>query len=364
MNEESNIITIRKVDINKADDCFAKLMSKTEMILNQKALVHVDQYKNLTPSALETVSKETIQLACQDTPFNPDNVILVSGHKFPDIVADGFYGVEVKSTNKDHWTSTGSSIVESTRIDTVENIYMLFGKLGGTPAEFRCRPYQDVMCDIAVTHSPRYLIDMTLEKGETIFDKLNYPYDKLRTSPEAIDKVKQYYKNKAKKQGDQMPWWIDDSDTDPIGMNVRLWNSLPVIERNHLKAQMLVLYPEIVNSNYGNAAMWLASAKGVVNPSFRDIISAGGRIYTLDGRYIENGIPKVWKTLAQIFPLIKEYLKNDTVIYPYIKEYNPDIISDNMLNKWIEQVERIIPPVIVGNKRYSFLELMDLLYSE
>ncbi|MBQ3946179.1 MAG: hypothetical protein II670_11315, partial [Alphaproteobacteria bacterium] len=110
MNEESNIITIRKVDINKADDCFAKLMSKTEMILNQKALVHVDQYKNLNPSALETVSKETIQLACQDTPFNPDNVILVSGHKFPDIVADGFYGVEVKSTNKDHWTSTGSSI--------------------------------------------------------------------------------------------------------------------------------------------------------------------------------------------------------------------------------------------------------------
>jgi hypothetical protein len=50
----------------------------------------------------------------------------------------------------------------------VEDIYVLFAKMGGKYPEFLCRPYQEVMCDIAVTHSPRYLIDMKLEAGETI----------------------------------------------------------------------------------------------------------------------------------------------------------------------------------------------------
>ena len=81
---------------------------------------------------------------------------MVSGQRFPDIVAGQHFGVEVKSTKENKWVSTGSSIVESTRVDDVGSIYMLFGKLGGIPAEFRCKPYQNCLYDIAVTHSPLF----------------------------------------------------------------------------------------------------------------------------------------------------------------------------------------------------------------
>lgn len=359
MNTTQSIIAIRKVDVKAADKLFAELMNKTEQILNQQASTHAAEYRNLSPCELEGVSQRTIQQACIDTPFNPENVILVSGHKFPDIVADGFYGVEVKSTNKDHWTSTGSSIVESTRIDSVESIYMLFGKLGGNPPEFRCRPYQDVMYDIAVTHSPRYLIDMTLKKGETIFDKLNYPYDKLRTSPDAIERVKHYYKKQAKKQGGSMPWWIDDVETEPISMNIRLWSTLSKPYRNELKAQLLVLFPEVVNSDYRNAALWLASAKGIVNPSFRDVFTAGGKVFIIDGKK-DDELPRMWKTLSDNYKAVKKCLLDVSNIMPYIMEYNPDLLgSKDIYEKWVRKIEQLLPTQKINGTKYSIREALE-----
>ena len=351
MNSTQSIIAIRKADINAANQQFAQLMNKTEQILNQDASIHVEKYKKLSLSKLEEVSHQAIQLACKGTAFDPDNVILVSGHKFPDIVAEGFYGVEVKSTNKDHWTSTGSSIVESTRIDSVENIYMLFGKLGGTPAEFRCRPYQDVMRDIAVTHSPRYLIDMSLKQGETIFDKLELSYDQLRTSPDSIEKVKQFYKKQAKQEGGRMPWWIDESETEPISMNIQLWSTLPIIDRKELKAQLLVLFPEVVNSDYSNAAMWLASAKGIVNPSFRDVFTAGGKVYAINGKTIKEGLPKIWKSISDLYETVKRYLVPDSSLLPYIREYNPGLLkAKDMHKQWLKQIESLLPPQTINKK--------------
>ena len=123
---------------------------------------------------------------CGRTPFRVEEIRLVSAQYFPDIIAEKYYGVEVKSTKENHWTSTGSSIVESTRDKNVENIYMLFGKLGGKTAEFKCRPYEDCLSDIAVTHSPRYLINMELTKEQTIFSKMGVAYDQLRNAPDSI----------------------------------------------------------------------------------------------------------------------------------------------------------------------------------
>ena len=139
--EEENIITVRNRNLQKADEAFADFMFMLESYLNEKAAAIPGTY-------------------CGRTPFRVEEIRLVSAQYFPDIIAEKYYGVEVKSTKENHWTSTGSSIVESTRDKNVENIYMLFGKLGGKTAEFKCRPYEDCLSDIAVTHSPRYLINM------------------------------------------------------------------------------------------------------------------------------------------------------------------------------------------------------------
>ena len=125
---------------------------------------------------------------------------------FPDIVAGEAYGVEVKQTKEDRWSSTGSSIVESTRSKGIDRIYLLFGKMGGNP-EFKCRPYEECMEDIAVTHSPRYRINMELEPGQTIFDKMKISYEELRKKEDIIEPVRVYYKKRAQeKSKKEMPW--------------------------------------------------------------------------------------------------------------------------------------------------------------
>ena len=139
-----NIISIRKHDARLANEAFADFMQKTESALNDKAQANPMAFSALTASRLERLSVQCMREICADTPFRADEIRLVSGLAFPDIVTETFYGVEVKSTQADHWRSTGSSIIETTRDKNVASIYMLFGKLGGKPA-VRCRPYEDCL---------------------------------------------------------------------------------------------------------------------------------------------------------------------------------------------------------------------------
>ena len=98
MNTENNIIAIRKRDITLAHEAFAELMSNTENILNNEARENPQKYKGLNSSSLEPCAVEKIKMACANSPFDANEVELISGQRFPDIVADKYYGIEVKST--------------------------------------------------------------------------------------------------------------------------------------------------------------------------------------------------------------------------------------------------------------------------
>lgn len=346
---EKQIIAIRRIDIQRANEAFAKLMSDTEARLNKASHINPTFFKNLTPSQLEQESCEIIKEACCDSPFNPEKVILVSGHSFPDIVAESYYGIEVKSTKANHWTSTGSSIVESTRDKLIDNVYMLFGKLGGDPPEFRCRPYSDVLSDIAVTHSPRYLINMQLKDGETIFDKMNTTYDEFRTTEDNIAKVRSYYRGKVQK-GQEMPWWISSDDIDrPIGFTLKMWNSIHEDEKKRLTAFCLILFPEIwtpganARTKYSQAALWLCSYAQVLCPNVRDIFSAGGQIKYVNGKQLAVPIPQVFKTIAYHMTEIRgilDYPSRETI--ELIRDFNEELLNKNsgsLFMSWLQLLQ-------------------------
>ena len=198
----------------------------------------------------------------------------VSGQKFPDIVAARFYGVEVKSTKDNHWTSTGSSILESSRIADVERIFMTFGKLGGNPIEFLSRPYEECLSGIAVTHMPRYLIDMRLRKGETIFDKMGVSYDELRLMENPVAPVSKYYRSQLK-EGESL-WWAGDAADEAVSAKIRIWGKVPAEEKRRYTTYGCVNYPEVFRGDYDRYALWLTS-QGVVDPHIRDQFSAGGQ---------------------------------------------------------------------------------------
>lgn len=345
MNTDKNIIAIRKRNITLAHEAFENLMAVTETILNDEARENPLKFKRLNSSLLEPFAVEKIKQACANSPFDPNEVKLISGQRFPDIVAEKYYGIEVKSTKEDHWTSTGSSIVETTRVEDVEDIYMLFGKLGGEIPQFRCRPYQDVLYDIAVTHSPRYLINMELEKEETIFSKMGTTYDEFRNSPDSISLTRRYYRERAKKQNRQeMPWWITSDNVESShSFNIKLWNSLDLWEKRELQMKCMILFPEALNpvrsnTKYNNTTLWLCSYNQVVNPNIRDLYSAGGKITHVNGKQLEKPVAQVFNIIVSYSDEIKAALRHPSAeLMMLIKDYNPILLKgSDMYENWLE----------------------------
>lgn len=318
---------------------FRSLMAKTDSLLNAEAVGRDAYYAKRNGTDLEKDVYDALIRAAYHTPFE-GSIQLVSGAAFPDIVANNYYGVEVKSTNKNHWHSIGSSILESTRIPSVERIFLTFGKLGA-PVAFRSRPYEECLCGISVTHYPRYQIDMELAPGETIFDKMGVSYDALRKMNNPVEPVSRYYKSRLK-PGESL-WWANagDIEKDTAPPTVKLWTALSHDMKEILTVQGYALFPEVLRSGspkkYNRYALWLVTEKGVVNTSIRDSFSAGGRVpmRTVDG--LDVLMPAAFGRIKKYHELIEETL-ND-IEEDTLKEYwETGQVKDNRLRQWCEMV--------------------------
>ncbi len=347
MNKEVKIVTIDKQELHDTQIAFADFMKKSEECFNERSHQNPSYYKNLTPSKLEEETCKVLKDVAPSTPFRKEDIILVSGHSFPDIMAGKYYGVEVKSTKENKWTSVGSSIVESTRDQYVEDIYMMFGKLGGDIPEFKFRPYQDCLSNIAVTHSPRYMIDMEIKEKseETIFEKIHMSYSDFHKTNDKIEVVRDYYINHAREEGKhEMPWWVGKKTIDAIDNGevptIRLFNLLNVCEKADLKAQMTILFPQVLLGEYDEAALWLCTHRYFLCMNVRDFFSAGGQYDMLNGQKLQIPYPAVIKKLMDVMPYIKRNLSSNKDL-EYL-EFNAALYySKDKLKTWLAQVKEI-----------------------
>ncbi len=312
---------------------FCSLMKATDLLLNSEAKNKQEYYLKRNGTELEMDVFKALQRCAIHTPFE-NSIILVSGASFPDIVANNYYGVEVKSTNKNHWKSIGSSILESTRNPNVERIYLTFGKLG-KPVSFKSRPYEECLSGISVTHYPRYQIDMELKSGDTIFDKMGITYDELRKMENPTIPVSRYYKSKLK-PGESL-WWaaeeIEETSAPPI---LRLWTSLSPKEKNSYTVKGYALFPEILGNSgtkYQRYSLWLATNCSIINTNIRDQFSAGGKvdIETIYGTF--KKMPAAFGKIAKYYELIKETILN-TSESMLIEHWQTEKISENRIEQW------------------------------
>lgn len=234
--------------------------------------------ENVTPAHFETIVFDRMTEAAKGTTF--EGTVKQTGvYAFPDIIAKKYFGVEVKMTTSDHWTSTGNSVLESSRIEAVERIYIMFGKFGGK-FDVRYRLYQECLPEVSVTHSPRYRINMDLPLGQSIFDKIGVAYDKLRKDPNPIQKIKDYYR-KQLKDGEEL-WWIDQwSEDRPVSPIIRQFRSLSDKEKESFVAEAMILFPEIFGNSttkFERAAAYLIAEYNAVSTNMRDHFSAGGKV--------------------------------------------------------------------------------------
>ncbi len=173
-------------------DEFKELIDTVTSRLNEDAAKRASYYLERKAQLLEDDVLAFLKEAAKGTKF-AGTIEKISGQRFPDIVAGKYYGVEVKSSRDENWTTLGGSVNESTRVENVERIFLTLGRLV-EPIEFRSRPYEECLSDVVVTHYPRYKINMNLKSGETIFDKMGTTYDELRLSDNPIGRIVDYTK--------------------------------------------------------------------------------------------------------------------------------------------------------------------------
>ena len=342
---------------NRAE--FDKLLKSTVRVLNEQAEKSPKTIGELKGNKLEPYAKDVLSELAVGTPFE-DSIELIGGQKFPDIIASKFYGIEVKTTIKNHWKTTGNSVLESTRIKGVERIFMLFGKLAD-PIEFKARAYEECLSEVVVTHSPRYLIDMKLKYGESIFDKINTPYDTLRRKSNPIRSITEYYKHNLK-PGQEL-WWIQDTERSSK-LVINLWNNLNHQEKQYTINRSMIFFPEIFsnqNDKFGRLSLWLVTRESIVCPNIRDPYTAGGRgEFEIRSKVYKN-IPRIFLNLFNNLDAILKILGNTSP--DDLEEYWNSKTNDfNKLKDWVELIaenSKSIPGARHLDIKKMLLELME-----
>ncbi len=211
---------------NATEKDFLSLLEESKNLL----LKNIATNKNYQPLDFETFVYETMRNVAKETVFE-GTIERTGKFGFPDVLANRYFGVEVKMTKQDKWTSIGNSIFETSRVDDVERIFILFGKFGGN-FDARYKAYQDCLPSIKVTHSPRYVIDMELSVNESIFEKIGTDYESFRKDENKVHLIKTYYK-KQLKDGEEL-WWMDESQEKSVAPIIRSFQNLEEKEKRVL----------------------------------------------------------------------------------------------------------------------------------
>ena len=321
---------------------FESLLNSGINVIQSEAAKSSKRFRGQSSSDFEKEVYSSLLISAKNTEFE-GTIQLVTGHRFPDIVVKQYYGVEVKITKQDHWRSTGNSVLETTRIEGVEKIYLFFGKLI-TPPQFKFRKYEECLYNIAVTHSPRYLIDMELDNGNTIFDKMGIEYDVLRNIDDPIKEIVRYFRKIAQK-GEE-PWWMGSEDDveATLSPTVTLWGNLSENKQNLFRNEAMARFPEIFGrsqTKYQNFAAWLAARHGVVDSSLRDRFTAGGQQEIEINGNVYRNIPKIFYYLQsnakEIIGLVSSLSVEEIRHYWDFKGY---LRKDELVDKWVQSVIR------------------------
>lgn len=267
-----------------------------------------------------------------------------NSHKFPDI-GYGTFGIEVKTVESDKWVCAGNSIMEGTAREGVEKIYVFFLKKGDKP-EIRYKKYEECVSDIITTHSPRYQINMGIQKSETVFEKFNISYAEFRKSTEKIKKLREYYREK-----NQQIWWLDEKTGESASpLEMKSFSKISKSVRDSYLVEIFSLFPEVFSSDFDGPVAHLVSKYSVYSKNFRDEISAGGKVWLVWKDVGEYWISRIFFNFWQLKPKIFTYLQNNR------KEVDEFLGSPSNTGDIRDHWTALVETRIKENKRIIFPE--------
>ncbi|MDP8243292.1 MAG: hypothetical protein P9L94_04360 [Candidatus Hinthialibacter antarcticus] len=259
---------------------------------------------------------------------------------FPDI-AVGRFGVEVKFTTNDTWRSVANSVLETNRIESVEKIYILFGKMGGIP-KVRWSDYEQSVIHVRTSHVPRFEVE--LFASNSLFNIMGISYDEFRILPmeEKMKHIRTYARSRLKK-GERM-WWLEDTpDSDhTLPIQARLYTSLSKDEKVRLRAEASLLCPSIVESRhvrnkYDDVVLYLLTYHGVICHQARDLFSAGSVANPLNddegGIYIERALKLIENEMVAA-----SYEMEDALFMEY---WGESVHPKHRIQRWLEKADTL-----------------------
>lgn len=307
---------------------FEKLLDEAVQILTKKAR---RSRANHQSAAFERQVRETLNGLIREHGLSVDLEPTIQS--FPDIVVNGF-GIEVKVTSGDSWRTVANSINEGTRIADIEDIYIIYGKMGGTP-EVRWGRYEDSVMHVRTSHSLRF--EVQIGATEPLFKKFGVTYNVFRglSSDDKMKHIRAYVRGRLKK-GERL-WWLGDEATPEHSLppQVRLFMNLSQEEKRRLRAEAALLCPSVVKPSrakhkYDDVALYLLTYHGVLTLQARDLFSAGSVALRSDstrgGNYLLRSLQDIEEEMldaARYLPdsLFREYWDAKRVPSDRIKDW-------------------------------------------
>src|SRR5699024_119115 len=155
-----------------------------------------------------------------------------------------------------------------------------------------------------VTHSPRYLIDLDIEEGESFFDKSNMSYAEISQSEQPIKLITDYFLSIGQKA-----WWLAESTPAAIQMFAKL----PKREQNRLRGYAIAHFAEIFSNSgkkFYRYMSWLASENSIIDPALRDRFTAGGKADVELSSVVYEKLPRIFKNLHEYRRYVLMELEN------------------------------------------------------
>lgn len=278
------------------------------------------------------VVNEYIDDAEIDIDFNPHP------QAFPDI-AVGEFGIEVKFTTNDTWRSVANSILETNRIDAVQLVYIVFGKMGGTPT-VKWGEYEKSVMHVRTSHVPRFEVEIGAELS--LFDQMGISYDEFRASEmhEKMEYIRAYARGRLK-PGERM-WWLEDrpGEEHTLPIQARLYTELSKEEQTKLRAEAVLLCPEIVSSRgsrkkYYNPVLYLLTYHGVLAHQARDMFSAGSVCNPQNddqgGIYVKRCLQLLEHKLREVAPNMDDAL--------FVEYWGVSVPPDQRIAEWLKRAD-------------------------
>lgn len=317
-----------------------------ETILDKCCAILTDEARTTgfkTSQQFENRVREVMQeITIEDKSFEID--FAPHPQAFPDI-AMGEFGVEVKFTLNDTWRSVANSVLETQRIDTVKQIYIVFGKMGGLP-EVRWGEYEQSVIHVRTSHVPRFEVELPIGKAtvkQSLFEEMGIKYDDFRKL-QMQEKMK-YIRTYARKiHPDGRLWWIEDSETDEhtTPIQARLYTNLTTEEKTRLRAEAALLCPSIVKSGrsrnkYDDMVLYLLTYHGVLCHQARDLFSAGSVANPANdgegGIYIERALKLIEREMRKAAITMDDAL--------FIEYWGESVLPENRIERWLEKADEL-----------------------